>query len=139
MPPGLVEAGPHQTDTSLCRTILDSVPDPDRRMSAEDQSIAAPYLNAFGRGGRVAEWAATNCRPAAIRGGIVIRLHILAKEDVALVIEHISAIKNVMVENNSACIRAETYTYFAKYNSFHNSVYLRMIGARVAVIFRIGL
>ena len=62
-------------------------------MSAEDQSIAAPYLNPFGRGGQVRGMGGDQLPPGGDRGGIIIRLHILAKEDVALVIEQISAIE----------------------------------------------
>jgi hypothetical protein len=62
-------------------------------MSAKDQSISAPHLNAFGRGGQIRGMGAEQLPAGGNRSGIIIRLHILAKEDVALVIEHISAIE----------------------------------------------
>jgi hypothetical protein len=62
-------------------------------MSAKDQAIAAPYLNAFGRGGQIRGMGGDQLPAGSNRSGIIIRLHILAKENVALVIEHISAIE----------------------------------------------
>jgi hypothetical protein len=62
-------------------------------MSAKDQAIAAPYLNAFGRGGQISGMGGDQLPAGSNRSGIIIRLHILAKENVALVIEHISAIE----------------------------------------------
>lgn len=62
-------------------------------MSAENQSIAAPYLNAFGWGRQIRGMGGDQLPAGGNRGGIIIRLHILAKENVALVIEHIGAIE----------------------------------------------
>jgi hypothetical protein len=62
-------------------------------MSAEDQSIAAPYLNASGGGRQIRRMGDDQLPAGGNSGGIIIRLHILAKEDVALGIEHISAVE----------------------------------------------
>lgn len=62
-------------------------------MSAEDHSIATPNLDAFGRGGQVRGVGGDQLAAGGYGGGIIIRLQILAKEDVTLAIEHISAIE----------------------------------------------
>ena len=66
---------------------------PRSRMSAEDQSIAAPNLDAFGRDRQIHGMRIDQLPAGGNSGGIVIRFHILAKEDVALGIEHVSAIE----------------------------------------------
>jgi hypothetical protein len=62
-------------------------------MAAECQAIAAPYLNASGGNGRIRGVSSDQLPASFNRGGIITRLHILAKKDIALVIEHISAIE----------------------------------------------
>jgi hypothetical protein len=70
-----------------------NLPSHRSRMAAENQAIAAPYLDASGRNGQIRGMRGDQLPPGSNRGGVIIRLHILAHEDVALVIEHVSAIK----------------------------------------------